>query len=203
MKVFCIGRNYADHAKELNNKVPSKPLIFMKPHTAVSYEPSIPYPSFTKDLHYELELCLLVSKTGKDIAEAEAGEYYNEIGLGLDYTARDIQSACKAKGHSWEVAKAFDNSAAFSTFFPKSNYDLNNIKFRLEQNGKTVQSGETKQLIFKLDYLVHYISQFFTIESGDIIMTGTPAGVGPVQPNDHLKGYLEGELVLENLINSK
>lgn len=203
MKVFCIGRNYVDHAKELNNKVPSKPLVFMKPRTAVTYEPTIPYPTFTENLHYELELCLLVSKTGKNISEKQAGEHYDNIGLGIDYTARDVQSACKAKGHSWEVAKAFDNSAAFSTFYPKANYDLSNIKFHLTQNGKIVQKGETKDLIFKLDYIVHYISQFFTIEAGDIIMTGTPAGVGPVSLNDELKGYLEGELVLENLINSK
>lgn len=203
MKVFCIGRNYVDHAKELNNKVPSKPLIFMKPSTAITYEPSVPYPAFTENLHYELELCLLVSRTGKNIPESQSGDYFDNIGLGIDYTARDVQSACKSKGHSWEVAKAFDNSAAFSTFYSKSDYDLSNVKFHLTQNGKTVQKGETKDLIFKLEYIVHYISKFFTLEAGDIIMTGTPAGVGPVAINDELKGYLEGELVLENLINSK
>jgi len=202
MKVFCIGRNYADHAKELNNKVPTKPLIFMKPRTAATYDKEIAYPTFTKNLHYELELTLLVSKTGKNIALEDAGSYYSDLGLGIDYTARDVQSRCKEKGHSWEVAKAFDNSAALSTFYPKSGYELENVQFELELNGKSVQKGQTKDLIFQLDYLIHYISKIFTLERGDVIMTGTPAGVGPLAVGDHLKGYLEGKLILENLIIS-
>ncbi len=203
MKIFCIGRNYADHAKELNNKVPKQPLVFMKPSTAVTYEKEIPYPSFSSEVHYELEVTLLISKSGKDISVADASDHYSDIGLGIDYTARDIQSQCKAKGHSWEIAKAFDNSAALSTFYPKSNFDLDNIQFHLDVNGKTVQKGATKHLIFKLDYLIHHISKYFTLERGDVVMTGTPAGVGPIHPADHIKGYLEGDLILENLIITK
>lgn len=203
MKIFCIGRNYAKHAKELNNKVPSQPLIFMKPSSAMNASTEVPYPSFTSELHYELELTLLIAKTGKDIPLAEAGDYYSELGLGIDYTARDVQKRCKEKGHSWEIAKAFDNSASFSMFYPKSKFDLSNIQFHLEVNDKTVQKGATKDLIFKLDYLVHHVSKYFTLERGDMLMTGTPAGVGPVKEGDRLKAYLEGDLVLENLIISK
>lgn len=203
MKIFCIGRNYADHAKELNNKVPKQPLVFMKPRTAVTYSKEVPYPSFTEELHYELELTLLISKTGKNIAVKNAGDHFSEIGLGIDYTARDIQRICKSKGHSWEIAKAFDNSAALSTFYPKSDYDLSNVKFHLEQNGKTVQQGETKDLLFELNFLIHHVSKYFTLEVGDVVMTGTPAGVGPVKAGDRLKGYLEGKLVLENLVITK
>jgi len=203
MKILCIGRNYAKHAKELNNAVPTKPLMFMKPQTAIALDKVLPYPPFTESLHYELEVTLLISKTGKNIDLDSASQYYDKIGLGIDYTARDIQSLCKEKSHPWEVAKAFDNSAALSEFYPKSNYDLNNIRFRLEQNGETVQEGETKDLIFKFDYLIHYASKFFTLEAGDIIMTGTPAGVGPVKVGDKLLGYLEDELILENSIISK
>lgn len=203
MKIFCIGRNYADHAKELNNKVPKQPLVFMKPSTAVTYDREVPYPTFTEELHYELELTLLISKSGKDISVGQASEHYSDIGLGIDYTARDIQRACKSKGHSWEIAKAFDNSAALSTFYPKSDYNLKNVKFHLEQNDKTVQQGETKDLLFELNYLIHHVSKYFTLEVGDVVMTGTPAGVGPVKVGDHLKGYLEGKLVIENLVISK
>jgi len=203
MKIFCIGRNYADHAKELNNKVPKQPLVFIKPSTAVNYNKEVPYPSFTSNLHYELEVTLLVSKKGKDLTLEEAGDYYSDIGLGIDYTARDVQSACKEKGHSWEIAKAFDNSATLSMFYPKSKFDIDNINFRLELNGETKQKGATKNLIFRLDYLVHHISKYFTLEAGDVIMTGTPAGVGPVKIGDVIKGYLENKLILENLIIDK
>jgi len=175
----------------------------MKPDTALNYEGEMVIPLFTEELHYELEVCLLVSKKGKDIPINQAGEYYESIGLGIDYTARDIQRTCKEKGHSWEIAKAFDSSAAMSTFFPKSNFDLDNILFELHQNGKVVQKGETKDMIFNIDYIIHHISKYFTIERGDIIMTGTPAGVGPVKKNDELQGFLEGELVLQNLIITK
>ena len=136
MKIICIGRNYIDHAKELNNKVPTKPLIFMKPPSALNRINNVTYPSFTEDMHYELELCLLISKTGKSIPEAEAGSYFYKIGLGLDYTARDLQRKCKVKGHPWEVAKAFDGSASLSSFYDKSKYNLDNIKFKLNVNGK-------------------------------------------------------------------
>ncbi len=203
MKIFCIGRNYAKHAKELNNKIPSQPLVFMKPSTAMNATTEVPYPSFTSDLHYELELTLLIAKTGKDIPLEAAGDYYSELGLGIDYTARDVQKRCKEKGHSWEIAKAFDNSASFSMFYPKSKFDLSNIQFHLDVNDKTVQQGATKDLLFKLDFLVHHVSKYFTLERGDMLMTGTPAGVGPVKVGDHIKAYLEGDLVLENLIISK
>ena len=202
MKIFCIGRNYVAHAKELNNKVPKQPLVFMKPATALTYNSEIPYPPFTEALNYELELCLLVQKEGKNIPKNEALSYISDIGLGIDYTARDIQSRCKEKGHSWEIAKAFDNSAAMSTFFPKENYDLSSIKFQLKHNGEVVQLGDTANMIFPVEQLIHHISQYFTIEAGDIIMTGTPAGVGPVQLGDTLEGYLEKELILTNRIKS-
>lgn len=203
MKIFCIGRNYIDHAKELNNKVPSKPLVFMKPPTAVNKSQHVIYPGFTENLHYELELCLLISKNAKDISESEAGGYYDKIGLGLDYTARDLQSLCKSKGHSWEIAKAFDGSASFSQFYPKTDFNMDNVSFHLECNGAVVQKGQTKDLIFNLNHLIHYVSRYFTLEEGDILMTGTPAGVGPVKVEDRLQGYLEGQLVLENLIITK
>jgi len=203
MKIFCIGRNYADHAKELNNKVPKQPLVFMKPSTAVNYNNEVPYPSFTNNLHYELELTLLVSKSGKDISEQDAEDYFSDLGLGIDFTARDVQSRCKEKGHSWEIAKAFDNSASLSMFYPKSKFDLTNVQFHLDVNGKTVQKGTTKDLIFKPAYLIHHISKYFTLEAGDVIMTGTPAGVGPVQPGDKLNAFLEGDLVMKNLVITK
>lgn len=200
MKIFCIGRNYVDHAKELNNKVPTKPLVFMKPETAINKSKEVTYPSFTENLHYELEVCLHVAKTGRNIQESEALDYIDKIGLGLDYTARDLQSKCKEKGHSWEISKAFDGSASFGTFHDKSNYNLENLKFHLTVNGETKQNGETQHLIFSIPYLIHYVSTYFTLEEGDVIMTGTPAGVGPVKLGDKLEGYLEGELILENLI---
>ena len=203
MKIFCIGRNYVDHAKELNNKVPTEPLVFMKPATAISKSQDIPYPSFSSNLQYELELCILISKTATKISEEESPNHFEEIGLGIDYTARDIQTRCKEKGHSWEKAKAFDTSASFSSFVSKSQFDLEDLNFHLHLNKNLVQKGNTKQMIFKINHLIHHVSQYFTLEKGDILMTGTPAGVGPLKIGDKLSCYLNNELVLENLIISR
>ncbi len=202
MKIFCIGRNYRDHAKELNNPVPKKPLVFMKPPSAllVNNKPFY-YPEFTKDLHYELEVVLKISKNGRHVQKEFASGYYDQVALGIDFTARDIQAECKAKGHPWEIAKGFDNSAALSPFVNIS--DLENkeaIKFQMKKNGALVQDGDTSDLIFDFDYLIVYLSQFFKLQQGDVIYTGTPAGVGPVKIGDLLEGFLEGEKLLETNI---
>lgn len=200
MKIFCIGRNYVDHAKELNNKVPSKPLIFMKPSTALCYDQKVPYPSFSKNVHYELEVVIMLSKGGKNIAQKTAAKHISSVALGIDYTARDVQSTCKAKGHPWEVAKGYDNAATLSAFYHKQDHNLNRLQFHLDLNGETVQQGNTQDMIFKIDYLIHYLSGIFTLEAGDLIYTGTPAGVGSIKKGDQLSAYLNGRLVLENKI---
>jgi len=202
MKIFCIGRNYRDHAKELNNPVPKKPLVFMKPPSAllVNNKPFY-YPEFTKDLHYELEIVLKISKNGRHVQKEFASGYYDQVGLGIDFTARDIQAQCKEKGHPWEIAKGFDNSAALSKFVNIS--DIANkdaIKFQMKKNGELVQDGNTADLIFDFDHLIVYLSQFFKLQQGDVIYTGTPAGVGPVKIGDLLEGYLEGDKLLETSI---
>ncbi|MBK9257474.1 MAG: fumarylacetoacetate hydrolase family protein [Saprospiraceae bacterium] len=201
MKIFCIGRNYADHAAELNNPLPSKPMIFMKPSTALLTEGKPFYhPEFSSNIHYELELVLKIRKNGKHVQTEFAGDYYEEIGLGIDFTARDLQDECKSKGHPWEIAKAFDHSAAISMFFPLSDYKKENIKFQLHKNGMVVQNGNTADLIFNFDHLITYISQFFTLQKGDLIFTGTPAGVGKVSIGDRLEGYLESKKVLDCVV---
>ncbi len=194
MKIFCIGRNYAEHAKELNNAVPTKPLIFMKPPTALLLENKpFFYPDFTKNLHHEIEIVLRISKNGKAIQSEFANRYYDKIALGIDFTARDLQDDLKAKGQPWEIAKAFDNSAVLSNFVDLKDFDASNIAFSMTKNGETVQSGTTKDLIFSFDTLVAYLSNFFTLQQGDLIYTGTPAGVGPVKVGDTLEGFLEGK----------
>ncbi|MEM6966864.1 MAG: fumarylacetoacetate hydrolase family protein [Bacteroidota bacterium] len=199
MKIICIGRNYRDHAKELNNPVPTQPLIFMKPPSAllVNNKP-LYYPEFTEDLHYELEVVLKICKNGKHVQPDFAKKYYQEIALGIDFTARDLQAQCKAKGHPWEIAKGFDNSAALSKFVPlaKVNQEAG-IKFQMKKNGVVVQDGNTKDLIFDFDFLICYVSKFFKLQMGDYIFTGTPAGVGAVKIGDHLEGFLVGEKLLE------
>ena len=200
MKIFCIGRNYVDHAKELKNKVPSKPLVFMKPPTALSYNKKVPYPPFSKSVHYEIELVLHVSKGGKNIKQSQAKKHIGAIAIGIDYTARDIQAVCKSKGHPWELAKGFDNAATISPLYHISDFNLSKTKFSLHLNGKEVQSGNSKDMIFKPDYLVHYLSQYFTLEAGDLIYTGTPAGVGPIKKGDILEGRLGDSLILVNEI---
>ena len=192
MKIICIGRNYIDHAKELNNPVPEQPVVFMKPPSAllVNNKPFY-YPAFTQDLHYEVEVVLKIGKNGRHVQPDFAKGYYPEIGLGIDFTARDIQQRCKEKGHPWEIAKGFDGSAVISDFLPLDRFNRNAIEFGLHKNGEQVQKGNTKDMIFGFDDLIVYLSQFFKLQMGDLIYTGTPAGVGPVQIGDVLEGFVE------------
>jgi acylpyruvate hydrolase len=193
MKIICIGRNYAEHARELNNTVPTEPVFFLKPDSAllIRNRPFF-YPEFTQDLHYECELVLRIHKLGRHISEKFANTYYDSIGLGIDFTARDLQQRAKDKGLPWEKAKAFDHSAPISIFIPKSEFnDLNNISFHLLKNGQTVQTGNSGDMIFSFDAIVSYISRFITLRTGDYIFTGTPAGVGPVSIGDRLEGFIE------------
>lgn len=198
MKIFCIGRNYANHAKEMNAPLPEVPLFFMKPDTAV-LRPGTPfyYPEFSKDIHFECELVVRIDRVGKNIEERFAHKYYSEIGLGIDFTARDIQQKCKEKGHPWEIAKAFEGSAPVSKdFISKDTLDLENISFTLEQNGKLVQRGNSNDMIFTIDRIISYLSQFNTLKKGDLIFTGTPEGVGPIAIGDELIGRIgEQELL--------
>lgn len=194
MKIICIGRNYADHAKELKNDLPTEPLFFLKPDSAV-LPGNIPLyiPEWTTDLHYEVELIVKINRLGKYIDEKHAHKYYDQIGLGLDFTARDIQEQCKAKGLPWEKAKAFDGSAVITKKFvalEELGGDIQHIEFRLEKNGEVVQTGNSADMIFKVDQLIAYVSQFMTLKIGDCIFTGTPAGVGPVTIGDELRGFI-------------
>lgn len=199
MKIICIGRNYAEHAKEMNSPVPTEPVLFLKPDTALLRDnEDFYYPEFTKDLHHEVEIVLKINKVGRHIAPEFAHRYYDEIGIGIDFTARDIQAKCKEKGLPWEKAKAFDHSAPLGKFLPKLAFtDLYNIGFHLDVNGKTVQKGNTSDLIFKFDHLISYISKFFTLKTGDLIFTGTPEGVGPVQIGDRLEAFIDDEKLLD------
>jgi acylpyruvate hydrolase len=199
MKIICIGRNYTEHAKELQNEVPKNPVFFIKPDTAIirNNQPFY-YPDFSSDIHYETELVVKFTKPGKHIAAQFAHRYYDEIGLGIDFTARDLQNNCKAKGLPWEIAKAFDGSAPISNFVDKNQFaDLQNLSLRLDLNGKTVQDGSTADMIFTIDELIAYVSRFVTFKIGDLLFTGTPAGVGPVAIGDNLKAYLNGSLMLD------
>jgi acylpyruvate hydrolase len=198
MKIFCIGRNYAEHAKELNNPIPKKPLVFMKPVTALLRK-SKPfyYPEFTKDLHYEAEIVLKINGNVKHVEEKFAHKYYDLISIGIDFTARDVQDECKKKGHPWEIAKAFDGSAPIGEFIElESLKDSNAVNFQLLKNGKIVQDGSTKDMIFHFDRLISYLSTIFMLSTGDLIYTGTPAGVGPVKIGDVLEGFIEGKKLL-------
>ena len=200
MKIICIGRNYIDHAKELNNPVPENPVFFLKPDTAlVRRNRPFYYPDFSEDIHYECELVVKINKLGKNIHKKFAHTYYNEIGIGIDFTARDLQSKAKAKGLPWEIAKAFDASAPLSMEFIKKDefHDLNNISFHLDKNGETVQEGNSGDMIFDFDEIISYLSIFFTLKTGDLIFTGTPAGVGPVKVGDELEAYVGDRLMLE------
>jgi acylpyruvate hydrolase len=193
MKIICIGRNYADHAKEMNAAVPENPVFFLKPDTALlPKRHPFYYPDFTKDLHYECEVVVRIGKLGKNIAPKFAHTYYDEIGLGIDFTARDLQQICKDKSLPWEMAKAFDHSAPVSEdFIPKTELgDLNQLGFSLQKNGETVQQGNTSDMLFNIDQIIAYVSQFMTLKIGDLIFTGTPAGVGPVQVGDTLTGFI-------------
>ncbi|MCB0529785.1 MAG: fumarylacetoacetate hydrolase family protein [Saprospiraceae bacterium] len=199
MKIFCIGRNYVDHAKELNNPVPSEPLVFMKPPTALLVNNKhFYYPDFTKDLHYEGEIVLRVCKNGRSVEPEFASGYYDAVAFGIDFTARDLQDKLKSKGQPWEIAKGFDRSAPVSRFIPLSELpNVKDIHFQLKRNGEVVQDGHTSDLIFSFDTLICHISKYFTLHKGDFIFTGTPAGVGPVQIGDLLEGYIEGREMLK------
>ena len=195
MKIICIGRNYAEHAKEMNTALPAEPVFFLKPDTAIIKD-NIPfyYPDFSKELHHEVELVLKINKPGKNIEPQFAHKYYDEIGIGIDFTARDIQAKCKEKGLPWEKAKAFDGSAPIGQFLNKKMFaDLNEIRFHLNINGKTVQTGNTKDLLFSFDKVISYISKFITLKTGDLIFTGTPEGVGPVKIGDQLEAFIENQ----------
>ncbi len=199
MKIIAIGRNYAAHAKELNNAIPTKPIIFLKPDTAVLKDNKPFYiPDFSSDIHYELEIVLKVCKEGKHITEKFAANYYDEIGLGIDFTARDIQSEHKEKGLPWELAKAFDNSAAVSNFLPKADFaTMYDLHFELQINKETRQNGHTANLLFSFEKIIAFVSQYITLKKGDLIFTGTPEGVGKVNPGDHLEAWLEGKQLLD------
>ncbi len=198
MKIFCIGRNYMDHIKELENALPDAPVIFMKPDTALikDNEPFY-HPAFSDDIHHEVELVIRINRVGKKIQEQFAGKYYSEIGLGIDFTARDLQAIQKQKGLPWEIAKAFDGSAPIGEFIAKEKIkDLKNINFSLKKNGEIVQQGNSSLMIYNFNYIIHYISQYFTLKVGDLIYTGTPVGVSKVAIGDILEGYVEREKVL-------
>lgn len=197
MKIICIGRNYADHAKELNNPVPKAPMIFMKPPSALLVnDKPLYYPDFTEDLHYEAEIVLKICRNGRHVQPEFADQYYDQIAFGIDFTARDIQKRCKEKGHPWEIAKGFDGSAALSPFIALPEGFEKGIDFALKKNDKVVQSGNTKDLIFPFGYLIQYISRYFKLQQGDIIFTGTPVGVGPVQIGDVLEGFISDQKLL-------
>ena len=193
MKIICIGRNYAKHIEELANERPDNPVVFLKPDSAILPNKN-PFfiPPFSIDVHYEVEVLIKINKVGKHIASRFAHKYYDEIGLGIDFTARDVQQQCKEKGLPWEKAKAFDGSAVIGNFYNKKDFNLENLSFQLFKNNEIVQDGNTQSMLWKIDELISYVSQYFTLKKGDIIFTGTPAGVGKVSKNDVLLGQIEG-----------
>lgn len=199
MKIIAVGRNYIEHAHELNNPVPTGPVIFLKPDTALLKEnKDFYYPEFSKRIDYEVEVVLRICKEGKHVQEKFASSYFDQIGLGIDFTARDLQQHHKEKGLPWELAKAFDNSAPISKMISKEDFaDLYNIDFRLDKNQVTVQQGNTNALIFSFERIITFVSQYITLRKGDLIYTGTPAGVGPVEIGDHLEGFLQGDKLLD------
>ena len=202
MKIICIGRNYTKHIEELQNERPAEPVVFLKPDSAVvlKQHPFV-IPAFSNEIHHEIEIIVKISKVGKYIDAKFAHKYYDEISVGIDFTARDLQDELKTKGLPWEKAKAFDNSAVIGDFLPKTQFEsLENITFELTNNSKTVQLGNTALMLWKIDELIAYVSQFFTLKIGDIIFTGTPEGVAKVNPNDVLEGYLNGNQLFRILI---
>ncbi|MFY9281920.1 MAG: fumarylacetoacetate hydrolase family protein [Bacteroidia bacterium] len=197
MKIICIGRNYAAHAAELGNEVAAEPVIFMKPDSAVFRQRDAFYiPDWTNDVHYELEVVVRINRLGKNIEAKFAPKYFAEFTVGIDFTARDVQSALKAKGLPWEKAKAFDQSAVLGDFLSVDDFDLNNLHFQLKKNGKLVQDGNTSLMLHNISQLIEHSSQYFTLKIGDLLFTGTPEGVGPVAPGDLLEGFIEGKKVL-------
>ena len=198
MKIFAIGRNYAEHIKELNNERPEEPVIFTKPDTAIlKNNAPFYYPDFSKDIHHEVEILLKIDKEGKNIEEKFAHKYYQEIGIGIDFTARDLQQKAKEKGLPWDIAKGFNGSAPISDFIPLSSIaDLQNLNFSLKVNGEIKQQGNTSLMLFNFNYIISYLSKFFTLKKGDIIFTGTPKGVGPVKIGDKLECFIEDKNML-------
>ncbi|WP_415224422.1 fumarylacetoacetate hydrolase family protein [Psychroserpens sp.] len=193
MKLICIGRNYTDHIKELENEKPTDPVVFLKPDTSILLKKQ-PFfiPDFSDDVHHEVEVLVKINKVGKHIAKKFAHKYYDDIGLGIDFTARDVQAQLKAKGLPWEKAKAFDGAAVIGEWLPKKDFnDINNLGFSLKKNEEIVQKGNTSLMLWKIDEIIEYVSKYFTLKIGDIIFTGTPAGVGKVIANDRLKGFIE------------
>lgn len=198
MKIIAVGRNYAEHIAELNNEKPDQPVIFSKPETAIlrNNEPFY-YPSFSKDIHHEVEIVLKISKIGKNIEEKFANKYYDEIGLGIDFTARDIQSQLKSKGLPWDLSKGFNGSAPISDFISKNDYDLKNLNFSLDLNGQRQQTGNTSMMLYNFDFLVSFVSMYFTLKTGDLIFTGTPSGVSAVKIGDKLTGRIEDKVMFD------
>ncbi|CAL2078116.1 fumarylacetoacetate hydrolase family protein [Tenacibaculum dicentrarchi] len=194
MKIICIGRNYAKHIEELANEKPESPVVFLKPDSAILPK-KMPFfiPPFSDDIHYEVEVLVKINKVGKHISSKFAHKYYDEIGLGIDFTARDVQAKCKEKGLPWEKAKAFDGSAVIGNFYPKEDFNLESISFQLYKNDEVAQDGNSETMLWKIDELISYVSQYFTLKKGDVIFTGTPAGVGRVVENDVLTGVIEGK----------
>lgn len=199
MKIICIGRNYGEHIKELNNSVPDEPIIFFKPDTSIlKNNAPFYYPSFTKEIDYEVELLVRISREGKNIEEQFSHKYYEEVGVGIDFTARDLQKKAQEKGLPWSLAKGFNGSAPISDFVSKLKFtDINNIGFSLKLNGTLKQEGNSSMMIHKIDKIVSYISKFITLKNGDIIFTGTPSGVGAVKIGDRLELFIENEKMLE------
>ena len=195
MKIICIGKNYLEHAKEMGDIAPEKPIFFLKPDSAILPKRNPFYiPNFSNEVHHEVELIIKIKKLGKCINLNFAKEYYSEIGLGIDFTARDIQKKCKEKGHPWEIAKAFDQSAVISDSFIDIN-SLRDINFHLDKNGETVQKSNIKEMIFSIDEIIHYVSKYMTLKIGDLIFTGTPSGVGPVNIGDRLEGFINDKKI--------
>ena len=199
MKIICVGRNYAEHIEELNNERPDAPVIFMKPETAVPRPvEDFYYPDFSEDVHHEVEIVIKITKVGKNIEEKFAHTYYDEIGIGIDFTARDLQAKLKGKGLPWELAKAFNGSAPVSEFVPKTQFaDVQNIAFSLDVNGETRQQGNTNMMLYSIDYLISFVSKYFLLKKGDLLFTGTPKGVAAVNIGDTLKLSIEGKEMLQ------
>ena len=196
MKIICIGKNYINHAKEMGSDVPKKPLFFLKPDSSVlpKKHPFF-YPDFSQNIHYELELVIRINKLGKHIEKKFAPSYYSEVGLGIDFTARDLQESCKKNGHPWEIAKAFDHSAVVSQQF-FSIKELGELSFELKKNGESVQKGFAKDMVFNFDEIINHVSKYMTLKIGDLIFTGTPEGVGPIKIGDHLEGFLNDKKII-------
>lgn len=198
MKILAIGRNYAKHIEELNNERPDEPVVFGKPETAIlKNNAPFYYPDFSNDIHHEVEILIKICKVGKNIDEKFAHKYYDEIGIGVDFTARDLQSTAKAKGLPWDLSKGFNGSAPISAFVSKSDFDLSNLNFSLKKDGQNVQVGNTSMMLFSFDYIISYVSKFFMLKKGDIIFSGTPEGVGPVHIGNRLEAFIEDKKMLD------